>query len=477
MSETRDSVTFYINGEKKTVKGQEIFQPLSSYLRYQNQLTGTKVVCAEGDCGACTIMMAKWSPNQKRNQYFSINSCIAMTFAMDGASLITVEGLSENNQCSEVQDSMVRNFSSQCGFCTPGFVMSLTNLFEQKHDPNVPLTSQTVKNYLTGNLCRCTGYSSIIQAAQDVNLKKHSYLKDRFPQKDLSDQLQKPVLIETPECQFYAPVTISEACRYKSENPQTIIFSGATDLGVQLNKGKLEPKKILSLHLIPELYTQKIENEMVTIGAKVSISETQKLVKDQIPQMDEFLGIFASPQIKNSATLVGNIANASPIADSVPMLMALDTEVIIVGHNSQSVKPIKDLYLGYKKLNLKPDEIITAIRFKIPSKEHKFQNYKISQRRDLDISTVNASFNFKMKDKVIESACVVYGGVAATTLRLTDLENQMVGQELNKNSLEKFKSEILKSITPLSDVRGSSEYRKILAVNLFEKFVRESLGL
>lgn len=471
----RESISFYLNGEKKTVTGAQIFLPLSSYLRYEQQLTGTKVVCAEGDCGACSVMIAKWSPSGIRNQYYSINSCIALVFAMDGASIVTIEALNDNNQCSEIQSSMIRNFSSQCGFCTPGFVVSMANMFEQKSDSELPLNQQVVKNYLTGNLCRCTGYCSIIEAAIDVNLKKHQLVKDKYPQKDLSDLMKESILIKTNECEFYAPVTLAEACRYKDENPEAIIFSGSTDLGVQINKGHFEPRKILSLHLLAEVYEQKIENGFVTIGAKVTFSETQKLVKEAIPAIDRFFNIFASPQIKNTATVVGNLANASPIADSVPPLMALDAEVHIQGRNSQSVKPLKDFYLGYKKLNLKKDEIITKIKFHIPSENFKFENYKVSQRRDLDISTVNASFNFSFKDKTIESARIVYGGVAATTLRLEEVENVLTGKSLDLNLINAAKEKIKQSIQPLSDVRGQSEYRLLLAVNLFEKYAKEQL--
>lgn len=476
----RDSISFYLNGVKKTVKGEQIFLPLSSYLRFDSGLTGTKVVCAEGDCGACTVMMAKWFPALNgpvhKNHYVSINSCIAMVFAMDGASLVTVEALGENGQCSEVQNSMIRNFSSQCGFCTPGFVMSITNMFEHQSEYE-QVDEQSVKNHLTGNLCRCTGYKSIIQAALDVNPKKHIYLKDQYPQQDLSSQMEESILIRTEEAEFFAPVTLAEACLYKEENPETILFSGSTDLGVQLNKGYLQVRKILSLHLIKALYQKEINDSEVTVGSRVTISEVQELIKDKIPSMDKFFHIFASPQIKNAATLVGNIANASPIADSTPVLMALDAEVVVQGVESSRVIPLKDFYLGYKKIDLKKDEIITQIKFKVPSALQKIENYKISQRRDLDISTINASFNFSLKDKTVESARIVYGGVAATTLRLTEVEKAIKDKEVNRQNIDEIKTLIQQSIHPLSDVRGSADYRKLLAENLFEKYAKEQLGL
>lgn len=474
----RNSISFYLNGVKKEVKGKDIFLPLSSYLRYEAHLTGTKIVCAEGDCGACTVMVAKWAPKNSAgfNAYHSLNSCIAMTFAMDGANLVTVEGLADCDEPSEVQCSMIRNFGGQCGFCTPGFVMSIANMYEQKNDP----TEQNVKNYLTGNLCRCTGYQPIIQAALDVDTSKHVLIKNKFPKKDLSVQMQEPILISDEGLEFFAPTSLQEACRYKAEHNDVILFSGSTDLGVQINKGSLQPKKILSLHLIPELYSQEIsvngsEREAV-IGAKVTLAEFQKLIEKLIPSMGDFLNIFASPQIKNAGTLVGNLANASPIADMTPVLMTLDAEIEVFGKNGKRRQPLKNFYTGYKKLNLQKDEIITQIRFKIPTANQKIENYKVSQRRDLDISTINASFNFTMNGNKIENAKIAMGGVAATTIRLTAVEDKIAGTELSREKVDEIKKLITDAVQPLSDLRGTSEYRKLLAGNLFEKYAKEQLG-
>lgn len=469
----RSSISFYLNGVKKEVKGQDVFLPLSSFLRYESRLTGTKVVCAEGDCGACTVMVAKWNPVESREQYFSINSCIAMTFSMDGANLVTVEGLSVNDQLSEVQCSMMRNFGGQCGFCTPGFVMSITNMHEHKDKPDM----QNAKNYLTGNLCRCTGYAPILNAALDVDAAQHVKVKKQYPPVDMSEQMNESVLIQGESCEYYAPATLAEASEYKEKHSDVIVFSGSTDLGVQMNKGHLQPKRIMSLHLIKELYACEAQGTEIKIGARVTLSETQELIEEYIPSKDRFLHIFASPQIKNAATLVGNVANASPIADTTPVLMALDAEVDIYGKMGRRSVALKNFYLGYKKLDLKKDEIITHIRFKIPTPHHKIHNYKVSQRRDLDISTVNASFNFTMNGSQIESARIALGGVAATTIRLSEVENKIKGLEINKKNVDDIKQLISAAINPLSDVRGTAEYRKLLAANLFEKFAKEQLGL
>jgi xanthine dehydrogenase small subunit len=470
---TRNSVSFYLNGVKKTVSGEHVFLPLSSYLRYELQQTGTKVVCAEGDCGACTVMMSKNSFASSR-EYFGLNSCIAMTFAMDGCNIVTVEGLqSKTGELSEVQCSMVRNFGGQCGFCTPGFVMAITNLHEQKEKP----TEQNVKNYLTGNLCRCTGYAPIIKSALDVDTQKHVKVGDKYPVQDFVKELSQALHVKTEFSEIYAPLTMEEAVKYKSENPDVIIFSGSTDLGVQFNKGNIRPKKILSLHLIPELYKAEIKNNKVLVGSRVSLNDLQKLVSAKVPKLDQFLNIFASPQIKHSATLVGNLANASPIADTTPLMMALDAVIHVKGQKGNRDISLHNFYLGYKKLNLQQDEIITSVSFDIPKSDSLFENYKISQRRDLDISTVNASFKFDILHNKIQSARIVYGGVGPTTIRLNQVEDQITGQDLNQAWLEATKNKITQSLKPLTDLRGTADYRQILIGNLFEKFAKEQLGL
>lgn len=466
----RNFIQFWLNGEKKEVSGEQALMTLSSYLRYERQLTGTKVVCAEGDCGACSVMVAR-NPLSARRDYFAINSCIAMTFAMDGCHIVTVEGLSQNGQLSEVQSSMVRNFGGQCGFCTPGFVMAITNLHEHKQNP----TEQNVKNYLTGNLCRCTGYAPIIKAALDVNPEKHQKICERFPLHNFSNMLNESVQIRHEGVEFFAPLTLAEAVQYKKQNPSATIFSGSTDLGVQYNKGHIRPQKIMSLHLVPELYENRISGDEVFVGARVTLNELEDLVSDNIPALSEFLHIFASPQIKQSATLVGNLANASPIADTTPVMLALDAVVHVQGASGERKIFLDELYLSYKKLSLTSDEIIKGVSFKIPESKAKFKNFKVSQRRDLDISTVNASFNFKLEGAVVQDLRIAYGGVAPTTVRLKKVEDSLRGKTLTPDLIAEAKKDIVNSVNPISDVRAGADFRRLVVGNLFQKFADENL--
>ncbi len=460
----RDLVHFTVNGQFVELQGSNAFAPMSDTLRYHLRKPGTKVVCAEGDCGACTIMLARAQDQELR--YRSINSCIFPSFLADGCHIVTIEGLTQMGQLHEVQKSMVENFGGQCGFCTPGFVMSITNMYEHKTSPN----QQNIKNYLTGNLCRCTGYQPIISAAKNVDPKKFKSVKELYPLIEetqlLKEKTKSSVLIETENKVFFAPSTLEEATEFKTKYPSLRIFSGATDLGVQINKGFDPGKHMMSFHLMEDFYKITQEGSQVHIGAKVSLDRLQEFLEDKIPAAAEFLNIFASPQIKNSATLVGNLANGSPVADTTPFLLCLDAEKEIV--SSQGIRQLKvtEFFKSYKSFNLKEDEFITKIFFNIPDKNSKIGLYKVSQRRDLDISSVNSSFIFKVKSGKVETARIAYGGIAATPVRLKNVEDQLVGKPLDSQFLNQAKTLISSSIKPISDVRGSDEFRKLIDSNL-----------
>ncbi len=470
---SRDYIQFSVNGKLHKFRGQQAFLPLSDLLRYELAKTGTKVVCAEGDCGACTVMCRR---DQSRSEKFqSLNSCIKAGILLDGCQIITVEGLEKNGALSEVQESMVRNFGGQCGFCTPGFVMSMTNMYENTEGK---ITEQKVKNFLTGNLCRCTGYSPIIQAAMDVDRSKLKPMKDQFNtaeiDKALKEDRSKSIFIEWNGKEFFAPVSLAEAAEYKKKHKNARIFSGATDIGVQINKGRDPGSHLMSLHLIKELYEIKEDAESIQVGAKTSLYELEKFVADKAPEFANFLHIFASPQIKNVATLVGNIANGSPIADTTPYLLTADAEVDLYSVNGIRSLPLVEFIQGYKKFDLKDDEIISHIRFKKLDKDAKVGLYKVSQRRDLDISCVNSSFIFVADKGKIKKARIALGGVGPKTIRLSQLEKHIEGKEINEALSSEVKKMIIDEITPLSDVRGTAEFRKNISLGLYEKFIKEN---
>ena len=457
---------------------------MAEWLRKEASLPGTKIVCAEGDCGACTVLRA-FPTTDGTARFEAINSCIATVAQLDGSHIVTVEGIQNGPELSPAQKAMTECHGSQCGYCTPGFVMALSAMLE-RHDQ---VDAKTACNYLTGNLCRCTGYQPIIDAAVMTRANKtHSvagrYLNDAATGDLLATQ-KKPVSIKSNNTVYFAPTTLREATTFAVHNPGFRVLGAATDIGVQINKGSPVPQAILSLHLIPELYAIKKNRSGITIGARVTLAELRRAAEDIAPEFSRFLNLFASPQIKNVATLVGNIANASPIGDTLPFLLIAGGKVHLASR-PEGKGPVKKravsltaFYLGYKKLALEPGEIITHVSFdKTPTQEF-LRLYKVSQRKDLDISAVSGAFALttlgRGASRVVTSARIAYGGVAATPVRLSAAEAALEGAALTPVLLESVAQLIAGALTPLSDARGTAAYRRVLAANLFRRYGQELL--
>lgn len=441
---------------------------LADFLRYEKRLTGTKIVCAEGDCGACTVLLMRWG----QQHFIPINACIAPVFLVDNCHIVTVEGLKENQQLNAVQQAIVDHHGSQCGYCTPGFVMAITGIFEK---PCADRGEQRIKNCLTGNLCRCTGYQPLIEAARAVDPKAMTPLAKRFITTKLIEECEKSSTLDVhiigAEGEFFAPRDIDAAIRFRHEHPHARVIAGATDLGVLLNKGKIAAGKFLSLHLIPSLREVRMNDERIHVGALVTLSELRRVVKKAIPEFADFLNIFASPQIKNVATLVGNIANGSPIADTVPFLMVADGQVHVTGQKAARSIAVADLYRGYKVLALDASELITHVSFATPSSSQSLRLEKVSQRRDLDISTVNCAFLFDVDDNsAVKAARIAVGGIAASVIRLKKTEWWLTGKILSNNVIDEASQHIAQEILPLSDLRGSADYRRALVDGLFRRY-------
>lgn len=473
----RNKVLFYLNGKRHEVGGDHIFQPFAEYLRYVCGLTGTKIVCAEGDCGACTVLRAQYLPKVKSPPLEAVNSCILLVAHMDGCHVVTVEGLKKNNNLHPVQEAMIACNGSQCGYCTPGFVMAMAAVVEKNH----LVDKKNAKNALTGNLCRCTGYQPIVEATvQAAKAKKNSTesLAKRYltlpSSRELSGVLKKPIHIETEMRSFFAPTAMSDLKRYLKRSPKPVIMGAATDLGVQYNKGMREFQDLISLHLVPELYSITFSASRVSVGARVTLAELRRVLNKKSPTLSNILDLFASPQIKNVATLVGNVANASPIADTPPFLLSLNANVNIFSGKSgrKFATPLNKFYLSYRKTVLVPGDIITSIDFEIPKTGEVFQFFKNSMRKDLDISCVNASawIKYKKASQQIEDIRLSFGGVAGIPLRLYKTENILKGTCAEPKILEKSIEALQKEITPRSDIRGSEAYRRIVAENIFRNF-------
>ena len=474
----RNHIVFYLNGIRKEVTADKASMMLAEFLRYDQNLTGTKIVCAEGDCGACSVL--RYFPHVQgtdNKQYLPINSCITLVAQLDGSSLVTVDALKKNEELHETQKAMVNCHGSQCGFCTPGFVMALTGLVEEKiAKKDLEIGLQEAKNCMTGNLCRCTGYQPIIEAAMSIDLNKCESIKERFysekQEVELTKVYSESVYLESSEFTFFAPKTVKEAVSYLKDYPDTTIIASATDLGVVHNKRKIKLTKLLSLQLITSMYEVKQVGDEVILGARVTHTEFRHFMKDKLPEFATYLDIFASPQIKNIGTIVGNVANASPIGDTPPALLALDAVVLLTGPNGDREVKLSKFFLAYRRTSIEHGEIITGIKFKIPSKTSSVGFYKNSNRKDLDISAVNFAIRVDWKDdskKEIKDIAIAAGGVAATPLRFIKTE-EYLKKNLNINEAIK---ELHAEFTPLSDVRASSAYRHVLVENLFRRFFAE----
>ncbi len=485
---TRNYILFYLNGERHQISGDQAGVMLSDYLRYHKNLTGTKIVCAEGDCGACSVLrFFPYYSGKKKNIFLPINSCVTTVAQMDGSHLVTVDALAKpaltaQPEHTPVQKAMMNCHGSQCGFCTPGFVMALTGLVEKKIcQKQTEITSADAKNATTGNLCRCTGYQPIIDAAKNISIPESESVMKRFyssaSQKEIEQHLKVPVKITSENFSFFAPIKLKEALAYLGKNKSVRIVGASTDLGVVHNKRKLRLTQALSLHLIPELYDiEKDGKTRLSVGARVTLSDLRLYVKDLIPEFAKFLDLFASPQIKNVATLVGNVANASPIADTPPFLLTMNTEVEIHGPKGKRFVKLESFFLDYRKINLSPKELIVALHFDIPQKNESLALYKISQRKDLDISAVNFAARVAWADKEktkIKDIKLAFGGVAATTVRLYKTEKSLTNEKVSAEKLAQALELLHTEITPLSDLRATSAFRHVVAENLFHKFFRE----
>ncbi|HEY9787478.1 MAG TPA: FAD binding domain-containing protein [Candidatus Obscuribacterales bacterium] len=470
----RDYVLLYINGKEHRIRGAEAFTPLSDYLRYELGLCGTKVVCAEGDCGACTVMLGRLNEGKTDLTYIPVNSCIQFLYQLDCAHIASIEGLKIDEQLNNVQEAMVECHGAQCGYCTPGFIVAMCAMFENKQKLALP----DVKEGLTGNLCRCTGYESIINAALAVDGSQYTKLSQLHPPAPIVQAFEKhhqePVLIEGDGLKLFIPVDVRSAAEFKSKNSDTIIVSGGTDVCVNTNKKGLEPKTVISLANMAGLDDLTVEQGNLQVGAKVTLRRLEDFCRTLIPEFYRILYVFGSPQIRHAGTLAGNIGNGSPIADTLPFLFVMDAEIEAEG--AQGVRRIKinNFYKGYKTLDLGKDEIITRIIVPVPTEADVLKLYKISKREHLDISTFTAAIRLQRDNGRISRANIAYGGIAAVVVRMTKTEAFLAGKPYTIETFREGGKIAREEITPISDVRGSADFRWQLAENILQKFFYET---
>ena len=457
---TKDKISFILNG-KPIEANCRPDTPLLEWLRTGIRLTGTKEGCAEGDCGACTILLSR----SEGKGFDAVNSCILSIGQIEGRSAITVEGLSDE-AVHPIQEAMARNGSSQCGFCTPGIVISLAGLLSDNADP----TESDIHDALAGNLCRCTGYKPIVEAAKSV--ARDSLVQ--LPEPD-SEQSKSGV---TDSCGsvFHRPSTLAELYRIRATNEGAVIVAGATDLGVALADHEASWPIAISTSSVTELRAINQDEAQWTFGAAVTWTEVLAHVGESYPSFATLLRRFGSTQIRNIGTIGGNIGTASPIGDGPPALIALCAKITLASARGEHSMPLEDFFIDYRKTALREDEIIKSISVPKPVAGQHFRVWKISKRYDQDISTVCGAFNLIMKDGKIASARVAFGGMAAIPRRVPTAENELMEEKPLDAVFAKAAAAIRNAFKPLSDWRGSSQYRTEVAGNLALRLGAELAG-
>ncbi|MGQ8366727.1 xanthine dehydrogenase small subunit [Glaciecola sp. 1036] len=440
------------------------------YLREYRKTTGTKEGCAAGDCGACTVVVATVAPDGNNLHYKTINACIALLSSINGKQLITVEYLATEQGLHPVQQAMADFHGSQCGFCTPGFVMSLFSLYHNQVNPS----REDILHALSGNLCRCTGYRPIIDAALFACEKPK---KDRFDQ--LAQQTIETLnsLAEKQKADLATSGLMlpkdRESLRLCIEmHPEAPLLAGGTDLSLEITQKLKSFEHIISLFEVSELKQIEIYADYIQIGAAVSLSEMSGTLLQYFPQLKDVFYRFASLPIRNQATLGGNVANASPIGDMPPVLMALGASVIADNGINERTLPLRDFFTGYRSTQLADDEWISKIEIPLLTKHAKLAAYKISKRMEDDISAVCAVFKVEVSDEgLITKLATGFGGVAATPINCPALETALVGKNWQDKAIVEIGKEILlNAFTPIDDVRASAQYRKTVLSNLWERF-------
>jgi xanthine dehydrogenase small subunit len=471
----RDHLVLWVNGVRREVRGGDACLTLSDWLRGRLGLVGTKIMCAEGDCGACTVLVAEPVADGPP-RYLPIDSCIRFLFQVDGCHVVTVDGLARDGELAPAQRAMVDCHGSQCGFCTPGFVMALAGgCHAQAAGVDVDWRKE-----LAGNLCRCTGYVSIFEAAAQAELES-DWLTDRFPDRSWvaeGARLRRESLdlrgdLDGAALRAICPATLPEALAAR-QVPEARVVAGATDLGVLWNKGTLRPRHWLDLSRVAALRGIEVEEAAgratLVAGPLATWTDLLDVCQARLGEAVPILEAFGGPQIRHVGTLGGNIVNGSPIADSLPLLFAMEATLELASTRATRSVPIDRFYKGYKQLDLAADELLVGVRMPLPAADDLVRLVKVSRRRDLDISTFTSAILVRRHGDRIGTARVAFGGVGPTVMRMRGAEAALEGRPFTEETFRRAGEAAAAEIRPLTDVRGSADYRLQLARNVLVEF-------
>jgi xanthine dehydrogenase small subunit len=460
------AVHFLLNGKPSRVDDAPPTTTVLDWLRGRAHLTGTKEGCAEGDCGACTVVLGRPSGGTLHHQ--AVNSCLMMLPQIDHCAVLTVEGVAgADGTLHPVQQALVDADATQCGFCTPGFVMAMLAF----HHGGEPADDGIIHEALAGNLCRCTGYRSIVEACRRL-----------APADRGAAAAGVPALAALPAATeyrhgaqaFLMPRTLAALLTAMAEHPDALLLGGGTDLGLRVSKEREALPAVISTAGVAELRRVAVDGGVLELGGAVTYTEALPAIDAHFPSFGALVRRIGSRQIRNLGTIAGNLATASPIGDTIPCLLALDATVTLASRTGERVLPVEEFVTGYRRTALAAGEVIAAIRIPLPAPDQSFAVYKLSKRYDQDISTVIAAFRLHRQDGKVRSLRAAYGGMAARPMRAAKLEAALTGRPWTPVWLADLDALLARDFTPMSDLRGSAAYRLRAAGSLLRRFQLET---
>jgi xanthine dehydrogenase small subunit len=474
-----DVISFILNSETISLKDFGPTETLLDYLRLRRKLTGTKEGCAEGDCGACTVLVGRMLDGSLR--YESVNACIRFLGSLHGTHIVTVEHLaSKDGTLHPVQQAMVDFHGSQCGFCTPGFVMSLYGLWLSTEKPS----RSAIEKALQGNLCRCTGYEPIVRAAEQIAEARPSTLFDPL-ERDRANimsrlwamQSNETITVSHNDERTIVPGSLSAFTHAYAQEPKSTIVAGSTDVGLWVTKQMRALNTVIFINNLAELQTITVDETGITLGAGVTYTYAFETIARHIPPFARLIDRIGGQQVRNMGTIGGNIANGSPIGDTPPALIALGATVTLRSTAGSRTLPLESYFIEYGKQDRHVGEFVEKLFIPTVTPASQYAVYKISKRRDEDISALCAAFNLTLGDNgTVADIRIAFGGMAGTPKRASNLEAALTGKQWTQETIDAARDTLDDDFSPLTDWRATAEYRQLTAKNLLTRFFLETSG-